>query len=394
MKRTIIIIATFTILTVFLAAGIRFAMNKNIIGADYFIYYMAGRGAFIDHLSPYDPDITLQTQIGILGHPATANQDQLAFVYPAFALIPLYPLFFLDFGWSQAIWMSANIIVLSGLILSLSKKPKISAFSYLLFFQVAFSLILGNMNGTISSILLVLSAQLFLSPAPSRNTQIIAGCLLAWAVIKPQFIWLFAIFFLIAAIRRKFYPFLIAFAGTVTVLLAGAFVLWPGWLSEWILSMTRYPSYIQASMVIAATLEQILPQPVTQTIVVITIFICLILTVYIFFKSIRKFEKNIVIKTLAWIGFTIYIFHPFGKSYEQLTMLVPLLIWFVLDDESDRWVKASFWMVCLALSWISFYLTLQNIYPRAIYDLILVFFTVWILYLYKDQAGKILLRRA
>jgi hypothetical protein len=103
-KRLITVLGLFICLSFLLAAGIHFTMRGNNIGADYYIYYMAGRAGLVEKVSPYDHSVVLETQVGIIGHPAPDNGDQLAFVYPAFALLPLLPLFFFDprhYGWHQ-----------------------------------------------------------------------------------------------------------------------------------------------------------------------------------------------------------------------------------------------------------------------------------------------------
>lgn len=381
MKRTAPVFLAILCFIFLLAAGIRLALGENILGADYYIYYMAGRSALFDHLSPYDPGITLQTQIGILGHPAPPGADQLAFVYPAFALLPLFPFFLVDFDWSQSLWMATNILLMVGVILTATTRPKLSGLSYLLFYPVAFSLILGNLNGPISVIVLFAATRVFLSSAPSRALQIAAGVLLSWAMIKPQFIWFFALFFLLAAIQRRLYAFLLAFAGSLALLVAFSWLLWPGWIAEWLTAAQKYSGYVKANLTVAATLEQVLSAPLTWTIVVILLIVCLGITALLFRRALTRFDSMAALQTLAWVGFVTYLFHPNGTSYEQLTLFVPFLSWYLLDDLNPIFHKTLFWIAGMVLSWGTLALTLAGIYPRAVYDLPLIFFTGWILYI-------------
>jgi len=381
MKRSALVILIVILLILLLAAGIRLALGENILGADYFIYYKAGRSALFDHLSPYDPGITLQTQIGILGHPAPPGADQLAFVYPAFALLPLFPFLLLDFEWSQSLWMATNILLMVAVILTASTKPRLSGLSYLLFYPVAFSLILGNLNGPISVIVLFAATKVFLSSAPSRASQIGAGVLLSWAMIKPQFIWFFALFFLLAAIRRRLFAFLYSLFGSLALLVALSWLLWPGWIAEWLAAARRYPGYIKINFTIAASLQQVLSPILTWVIVMLIAVVSLVISIFLIRQALVRFSPKITIMALAWIGYLTYLFHPYGFSYEQLTVFVPFLLWFLPDNHTPSFHKTLFWIGGWVLSWVALSLTLSDIYPRAVYDLPLIFFTGWILYI-------------
>ena len=381
MKRTAPVILTLLLLIVLLTVGIRLSLGENILGADYYIYYMAGRSAFLNHLSPYDPGVTLRTQMGILGHPAPPGADQLAFVYPAFALLPLFPFFLVDFDWSQSLWMATNIILMVGVILTATARPRRDGLSYLLFYPVAFSLILGNLNGPISVIVLFAATRVFLSSATSRASQMTAGVLLSWAMIKPQFIWFFALFFLLVAIRRRLYAFLFAFAGSLALLVAFSWLLWPGWITEWLTAAQKYSGYVRANLTIAATLAQILSPSLTWAIVALLLIVCLGITALLFRQVLTHYVNMAALQIIAWVGFVTYLFHPNGTSYEQLTIFAPFLLWYLLDDRNPIFHKTLFWIGGLALSWASLALTLAGVYPRAVYDLPLIFFTGWVLYI-------------
>jgi hypothetical protein len=67
------------------AYALHFLFKKNAVGADFFIFWNAGKAIFLEHKSPYLPEITLRIQMGIYQHPATPDQDQVAFAYPPYS---------------------------------------------------------------------------------------------------------------------------------------------------------------------------------------------------------------------------------------------------------------------------------------------------------------------
>ena len=69
-----------------------------------------------------------------------------------------------------------------------------------------------------------------------RNWNGLAGCLLACATIKPQLVVLLIVWLLLWALLnwKTRNRLLLGFSMTLTLLLAGAFLLWPSWFSEWL----------------------------------------------------------------------------------------------------------------------------------------------------------------
>uniref|UniRef100_A0A7C4PL93 DUF2029 domain-containing protein n=1 Tax=Anaerolinea thermolimosa TaxID=229919 RepID=A0A7C4PL93_9CHLR len=374
----------------FLTLGILLLTRGNTLGADFYIYYMAGRAGLIERISPYDPNIVQNTQLGILGHPATQGGDQLAFVYPAFALLPLAPFFLPGFSISQAAWMALNITLVSMLILTISSGRRRLALIYLLFYPVASSMILGNLNGMVSLIILFVSSTVILPSRPSRPAQLIGGAALGWAIVKPQFCWLFLLYFLWVALQKKHHLFLFSFGLAFIILFAGSLWYWPGWVPQWITAAERYTGYVQATFTIHALFKNFLPGILPPILAMTTALVSLIFTLFLFRRSVFHPAPAFTLFTLGWIGFTTYLFHPNGTSYEQMTMFVPFLLWFLRDQAARPWARHLWWLGALLLSWVAFFLTFRGVYPRAVYDPLILFFALWMFFLYKQNARQFL----
>lgn len=378
----LLLISTLLLLTL----GILLLTRENTLGADFYIYYMAGRAGFIERISPYNPTTVYDTQIGIVGHPAMQGGDQLAFVYPAFALLPLVLFFLPDFSISQATWMALNIALMSMLILSISSRRRLPALTYLLYYPVASSIILGNLNGMVSLIILFVSSAVILPPHPSRTAQLIGGAALGWAIVKPQFCWLFLLYFLWVALQRKYHLFLFSFGISFVTLFSGSLWFWPGWIPQWITAAERYTTYVQATFTISALFKSVLPGILSPILAVITALASATFTIVLFRRSIFYLTPTLTLFTLGWLGFTTYLFHPNGTSYEQMTMFVPFLLWFLCDQTTPALACWLWWLGALLLTWITFFLTFTGVYPRAVYDPLIIFFAFWVYFVYKQNA--------
>ena len=141
----------------------------------------------------------------VYGHVAVEGEDPLIFGYPPYVLFPLMPLFFIPFQWTQAIWL-AVLLVATILIpfLMFPHTPRWLPATIFLLYPFSFGLLMGNFAvpyryNHIGYLLDICSTSEKASPA----IDFIAGVALAWSTAKPQFIWLFLIFYFIAALKLK-----------------------------------------------------------------------------------------------------------------------------------------------------------------------------------------------
>jgi hypothetical protein len=352
--------------------------RNNTLGTDFFIYYVAGRTMTIDHGSPYDESVGEQSQLAILKHPAAQNEDQLRFVYPLFALLPVLPLTGLPFPWAQAGWMAFNIMALALSVLVAFRKAPVW-FLILLFFLFPFSfgLLLGNLNIPVMCILILLAGRL---PGLRRDQWMescLLGILMAWATIKPQFAGIYLLFFFLLAIKKKNILLIIGFFSGLASLLAVSFLLLPNWISQWVDILRRYPSYTGGRIPITPLVNLLFPGGQIAVYILLAIFIIL-LTCWYFIR----WWKNLLspLALLSWCGFAVFFFHPTGVSYEQMIFLLPVILWIL-----QRWPeKPRFyflvWMLLVIISWVSLYLSVTGIWPAATYYGLFLLYGIWVLF--------------
>jgi hypothetical protein len=376
-------------LVLLVAAGLVVSVHgllvKLPVGADFFTFWLAARAAFIDGHNPYSSAVTLQSQMGIYGRAAYAREDQVAFAYPPYSLFILLPLSGLTYPWAESIWLIANILLIVTVIyLSFPKSPKWLPFTYLAFYPVAFGLILGNFVVTISSILILFFGFFVARRDPPAWLQVLTGVLLAWSTTKPQFMWLFLAFILLTSIRYKYWLFLGSLAFSGLFFFALSFAVVPGWLPLWMGRVREYAGYVQSNPTINNLASLILPGRTGQAIALILAGMVIAITAWLVFRWFRR--RTTDLELFLWFGLVTYFFHPHGISYEQLSLLVPLVCWVASLRAQKGWLYALAWFLPLLLSWIVF--GLSKWVFTALDELPLVYFSIlfaWILLLKPDQ---------
>jgi hypothetical protein len=186
---------TIPLLALGLAAGLFFVNLQYVKLApaqnDFVSKWVAGSEWIQNGISPYDPQISLESEQRVYGRPANADrgEDPVHFLYPMPVVVLFAPLGILDYGSALAIWMSLlEIALLGGSLLwvpALAWRPSgwmvaaLLAFSALWFPAFA-ALVQGQ---------IVILAALFLAgglAAMRGRRDALAGFLFVAALIKPQ----------------------------------------------------------------------------------------------------------------------------------------------------------------------------------------------------------------
>ena len=242
----------FLVLIVFIVALLSFAIYTvtagNTVGTDILVFYLAGRSSFIDGQGPYIASNFVLSQIMVYGHRAGAGEDPLIFGYPPYVLFPLTPLFFIPFQWTQAIWL-ALLLVATILIplLMFPHSPRWLPATIFLLYPFSFGLLMGNFAVPIGIIILAVFGYLFLFEKASPSIDFIAGVALAWSTAKPQFIWLFLVFYFIAALKLKRNWLIYGFITAIIIFLLISFVVSPSWVTDWWLQVQNYTQFFKSN---------------------------------------------------------------------------------------------------------------------------------------------------
>lgn len=369
----------FSTLQAGLTISIHSLLQGNTPGMDFHIYWVAGHAIGKD-ISPYGDEVALESQLGVLKRPARADEDQMGFAYPLYALLPVLPTLWLSFDWAQPFWLAFNLLALStALFLAFPKAPLRALLLSLPYYPLTFALILGNLNILVTAIIIISTGLMIFQRHREPGLQIAIAFLLAWTTIKPQFSWLYLLFFLVFFIKEKMWHAIFGLACGFIVFNLLAFLIYPNWISEWVSRLNLYTSYVNSSLFIIYLLSQFLPPFLARSIGYGLIFIITITTFSLAVKWWKNNTNNLSL--LAWIGLLSYLITPHGVSYEQMRFFIPLLFWLVLSPRKNFawWI---FGLGTILLSWAVFVLARFNPQLPAIDDIRFLFFLFWLLWLF------------
>lgn len=188
--------------------------------------------------NPYSDATTRQIQTAYYGRPLTpADQvNKMAFAYPATTAIVLAVL--APLSWDQARWaflLLMPLLTAASVLLWLNiAEIKVSRDRALLITALTLTswpvMWAFRLQQPTLVVALLLAASCFLLKHGSGVTP---GILLALATIKPQLAGPVIAWLLLWAIVHHRWRFVVSFAATTTLLLAGAEVIVPGWLAPW-----------------------------------------------------------------------------------------------------------------------------------------------------------------
>jgi hypothetical protein len=378
-KKLGLIILLFVCTYALFTGAIYMATQGNTPGTDFYIYYAASRNIVQKGISPYNENVGEESQMAVLKRAAEGGEDQLRFVYPPYALIPALPLVHLPFQLAQAAWMSFGLLLLfSTFAFAFPKSPPWLVASLLMLYPIFFGFLLGNFDILIISGIFLLFGRLPRVRLENNTGQIFLGICLAWITVKPQFTWFYCLFFLIVALRRKLKVLLLSFVGGVIAFLAISFLLVPNWISEWIHRVLIYPSYTGGKISITPLLIPIL-SPQYFPIIYGICFLILTGTLIVLFRKWHK-EEFSTLALLAFGGFFTFFFHPHGNAYEQLTFLIPFILWVVQIAQKNPVKGAIAWIILVCISWIIFFTGRFDIIPESATNGLYVLYSIWLLF--------------
>jgi hypothetical protein len=223
-------------------------VEQNPGGNDFLARWMGARMWLIDGLSPYDPEVSLSSQVWIYGRPAdlAAGEDIAHFVYPLHSMIFFGPFAFLEFPLARAIWttlIQLSLIALPILSFRIARfKPTPLALGGLVLFSVLWYHGMRTMNvGQFAGInaALIGLALVLIMEGKDRG----AGIILALTTVKPQMVFLVVPFITMwawfAGRRQLFWTTVATTAGLVVAFM----LIIPDWPLQMIAQIQDYPSY-------------------------------------------------------------------------------------------------------------------------------------------------------
>ncbi len=367
-----------------LTYGLHSLTKDNNLGIDYYIYYVAGRTLFIEGGNPYSDEVAEQVQWAVLKRLARPDEDQLGFVYPIYAFLPSLPTLWMTYEWAQAFWLALNILTLVASLLFTFPRARQSLTVFLVY-PFLFALLTGNYNVLITSILITSFSLLANDSSPSTLKQLLFGAALAWATAKPQFAWLWVVFYLLWMLRRRMWHGLAAFGASLLLFVGLSFTVMPAWLPAWAERLTKYTEYNQTWLILTLFLKEFVPTLIAQSITLFSAIVCAGITLWLFFRWWKGLFTSLQIA--GWCGFILFLFHPHGAAYEQIPFLLPILFWVCIQHPPPRLPAAIFWGGSIILSWIFFFLSRTPGMPASIAEWPFFLFIGWLMYIFKKPKG-------
>lgn len=221
--------------------------------SDLYPRWLGARELLLHHRDPYGADITREIQIGYYGRPldpARPNdpKDQQAFAYPLYVVLLLAPAVGLPFATVHRIAFWLFVLITAGSVplwlqtmgWRISKSAKVT---WMLLVLGSFPAIQGLKLQQLTVLVAALIAAAM--SAIVRRRFVLAGVLLAFATIKPQLVFLLALWLCIWVAgnwrdrQRLFWSLALSVAALAG---AGEFLL-PGWIHEFRAAMSDYYRY-------------------------------------------------------------------------------------------------------------------------------------------------------
>ncbi len=343
----------FSIIWVLLAFGIHLASAEVTLGTDYYTFYTAARMYLFDGTNPYSDEVTQMAQLGIIGRPASPEEDQLAFAYPFFMLFLVIPFGWLDITYSQAFWMSLNVVFSVSVLISTLHNNKMLIVLALTSYPIVFGLFLGNFAYLLGFILLFVMDQIIFSKPP-KSTQWLIGFLLAWTVGKPQLTSFILIFILMIGYKSKYFLILKSFALSTIILTSVSLLLIPEWPIVWLQQIQKYAQYNQSELayIFSVLLQNTQFEGIVFPILIIATVVSMIIWHYLREKTTGKV---LVFYDILFANFFLslsLLLMPRTLSYDQILIFIGL----VLGSKflNNYKITIPLWLFYSSLSWITF----------------------------------------
>jgi len=378
-KQILVLVVIFIAIAAILTVGIHMALRSNALGHDYLFIWHAGRALFLEGISPYSLDVSHRIQTGFYGRPAAPGEYPHSFPYPMPILLVPLPLYLLSYDWSHAAWMALNLlVVVSAALYCFPRAPKWLTLTLPLFYQMTFTLIMGNYACLIGAVLLVMIHETFFTRRMRGWIEFLGGSALAWTTNKPQIVWLFVLLVLMAAIKRRRMHLIFGFASGLILFNLLAFLLLPDWPAQWLDSIRMYPLETAHMVGLAGTLAGYLGSFLSpmnpQILAFLMVTIVVAFTAWLFGRWWRGLLADLLL--ISWCGFVISLLGITSLTYDQLVLLLPFYLWAAMQPPSKATMIT--WLGAFALSYGLLAVSLTGVLPSAVDRGPLLVYAVWL----------------
>lgn len=330
-------------------------MDTSFLANRDFMSLYAGGTAVVEGLNPYDVEVwhPLRARLG-----STWMPDPRA-PFPLWTIMFFAPLALLELPWAGAIWITLSLYFLAISVFLLSSTAK-TAFSPIHFVVVTLSGLLyfngiqALAQGQFTHLLLLILVLVVYFMHQKR--PFLAGCALAFIVLKPNPFILFAPAIGLWLLWRKEWRMIAGAGFAFSLLLAASWAILPGWIMEWanVRQKTEVTQYTPTLWGLAHELSP-------EWWLVLGMGLCMAITaVFGWLVFIRPHLQDIEIVLLALI--VSLLTTPYTWEYELLLLFIPLI--FIYSAMTKRPLHIIGWVLfTIGGTWFMYWVSTQRSYP-------------------------------
>ena len=326
-------------------------LTSQVAGAnDFYSRWHGARALLLEGRNPYGLDVTEEIQPVIGIDPEEVGRG--GFNYPLHVIFFFWPLVYLSYDWTQAIWWTVVLwlAIASTIVLLqwLDAKPKPrQLLTFLLvaltFYPITRSIFLGQFT---IHVLFFLSLALLLL---KNRRDFWAGIILSAASIKPQMLILVIPWLLIWAVTQKRWRFLLGLLGGGLAFLLSSMALMPRWPLAFLEDTHRYRQFSGGYTPLELLVSYLWPKApdlIWQTLAALLIVIML----GVWWKNWKDESGDTFSRALLWtIIVQILVTFQTGTT-NQVLLLIPLLV-SINSVRPPQW-KIQPVMTAVTLTWI------------------------------------------
>ncbi len=226
----------------------------NVLG-DLYSPWRGSRELLLHHRDPYSAEVSSEIQIEFYGKPLTGSsdepKDQQRFAYPVYIAFPFAPIVNVPFARVRAVafWVLPLITIASIPVWLSFIGVRPSAFLTTVFAALAITSAPVVMGLNYQQLTLVVAAMLAVTGALLAHQRYwLAGIVLGLCSIKPQMTILLSLWLILWSLSawRQRKGLFWGFTATMLVLLSGAELVLPRWISGFLKGLVAYRQYAYA----------------------------------------------------------------------------------------------------------------------------------------------------
>ena len=305
--------------------------------SDLYPRWIGARELLLHGRNPYSAEVSREAQLGYYGRaldPLRPNdpKDEQGFAYPVYVVFFLAPTIFLPFGmvrgiYVAALWMTSAASVWLWMKALRWRRPPATLIAVVVLAMGSFPFIQGI---KLQQLTLLVAGMLAASIAALiAGYFMLAGFLLALCTIKPQLVWLIALWLIAWSLTnwRQRQRFGWTFAITMTALLLGAQIVLPGWVGDFWQALHNYHQYTHNQSILSWLFTPLWGNLAAVLLVGMTVWLCR--------TSLRaNVDSEGFALSLALVTCLTIAIIPTTALYNQFLLLPVLLL--IIRDSSPR----------------------------------------------------------